>query len=353
MKSKKTVRLAIIGTGGMANGHAARFSAIEGSQVVACCDIVPGRAKAFAEKHKIPAAYEDAEEMLKKEELDGVSIVTPDRAHAAAAFQAIQHGVNVMCEKPLADNLKDARRMKDAASRKKLITAVNFSYRNNPATQKAAEIVASGALGKIIHVEGAYLQSWLAAKFWGDWRKADNLLWRLSTKHGSAGVLGDIGVHLYDLASFVAGDFASVSCLLKTFDKGVKKIGKYVLDANDSAIATIRFQNGAIGTLHTTRWATGHANTVSLRVYGDKGALDLNLDRPAPETLRVCLGEDIETRIWMPVKCPPVPDMYQRFVTALQTGKQGQTSFEGGARVQSYLHAAAVSDQKGSAFIGV
>jgi predicted dehydrogenase len=353
VKSKKTVRLAIIGTGGMANGHASRFSAIEGSQVVACCDIVPGRAKAFAEKHQIPAFYENASEMLKKEALDGVSVVTQDRAHAEAALLALAHNVHVMCEKPLADNLKDANRMAALARRKKRLTAVNFSYRNNPATQKAAEIAASGALGRIMHVEGAYLQSWLAASFWGDWRKADNLLWRLSTRHGSAGVLGDLGVHLYDLASFVVGDFASVSCLLKTFDKGVKKIGPYVLDANDSALATVRFRNGAIGTLHTTRWATGHANTVSLRVYGYKGALDLNLDRPAPDTLKVCLGEDVETRLWMPVKCPPVPDMYQRFVTALQTGKQGQTSFDGGARVQSYLHAAAVSDRKGSAFIAI
>jgi predicted dehydrogenase len=353
MKSKKTVRIAIIGTGGMANGHAGRFSVIEGCQLAACCDIVPGRAKAFAEKHKIPAAYEDPGEMFRNEQLDGVSVVTPDRAHAAAVLLAIKHGLNVMCEKPLADNLKDALRMKDAAGRKKLITAVNFSYRNNPATQKAAEMVASGALGRVIHVEGSYLQSWLVGKFWGNWRTSENWLWRLSTRHGSAGVLGDIGVHLYDLASFVAGEFASVSCVLKTFDKGVKKIGKYVLDANDSALATVRFRNGAVGTLHTSRWATGHANTVALRVYGDKGALDLNLDRPAPETLRVCLGEDIETRIWMPVKCPPVPDMYQRFVTALQTGKQGQTSFAGGVRIQSYLHAAALSDKRSNAFIAV
>jgi predicted dehydrogenase len=321
--------------------------------LVACCDIVPGRAKAFADKHKIPAFYENALEMLKKEKLDGVSVVTPDRAHAEAALTAIARGINVMCEKPLADTLKDARHMAAAARRKKLITAVNFSYRNNPATQKAAELVASGALGKIIHVEGAYLQSWLSASFWGNWRTSDALLWRLSTKHGSSGVLGDLGVHLFDLACFVAGEFASVSCVLKTFDKGVKKIGKYVLDANDSAVATVRFRNGAVGTLHTTRWATGHGNTVSLRVYGDKGALDLNLDRPAPESLRVCLGEDIQSRIWMPVKCPPVPDMYQRFVTALQTGKQGQTSFEGGTRIQSYLNAAAVSDKKGNRFIAV
>src|ERR1035437_7716923 len=121
MKGKKTVRLAIVGTGGMANNHAVRCNAVEGCQLAACCDIVPGRAKAFAEKHKIPSAYENVGEMLKREKLDGVSVVTPDRAHAEAALLAIAQGLNVMCEKPLADNLRDARRMADAVRRKKLI----------------------------------------------------------------------------------------------------------------------------------------------------------------------------------------------------------------------------------------
>jgi predicted dehydrogenase len=347
------VRLAIIGTGGMANSHALRFKQIRGCRLLACADIVPGRAKAFAEKHGIPAAYEDAEAMLKREKLDGVSIVTTDRAHAPAALLAVKYGVHVMCEKPLAENLKNAKRMEAAARQKKLLTAVNFSYRNNPATQKAAELVAEGKIGRVIHVEGAYLQSWLVSKAWGDWHTAEAWQWRLSTKHGSAGTLGDIGVHLYDLASFVVGDFSELACKLATFDKGVKRIGPYVFDANDSMVTTVRFKNGALGTLHSTRWATGHNNTVSLRVYGDKGALDLNLDRPAPDTLRMCAGKDVDKAQWKQVKCPPTPNMYQRFVTSLKTGKQGQTSFAGAVKVQAYLESSAASAQNGSEFVKI
>ena len=331
------IRIGIVGTGGMANGHARRFKEIKASTVVACCDIVPGRAKEFAAKHGIPAAYEDLEQMLRKEQLDGVTIVTVDSAHAPTALAAIRHGVHVMCEKPLATNLRDAKRMAAAAARKGVLTAVNFSYRNSPATQKAAQLVAAGRLGRIRHVEGSYLQSWLVSRGWGDWKKNPALLWRLSTRHGSAGVLGDLGVHLYDLASFVVGDFSQIASELKTFDKGIKRLGPYVFDANDSVVSMIRFTNGAIGTLNTTRWATGHMNTVALRVYGDKGALDLNLDRPAPETLRVCFGPDIDKGQWTPLPCPAVPDMYQRFVTAIRTGQQGQPSFAGGAKVQAYL----------------
>ena len=346
-----TIRLAILGTGGMANGHARRFNDIKGCKLVACCDIVPGRARAFAEQHKIPASYEDANTMFRKEKIDGVSVVTIDKAHAPAALAAIRNGVHVMCEKPLADTLANARRMAAEARRRKLLTCVNFSYRNSPATQKAAELVAAGKLGRILHVEGSYLQSWLVSHSWGDWHTKEAFLWRLSTRHGSAGTLGDIGVHLYELASFVVGDFAELSSIQKTFDKGVRKIGPYVLDANDSVVTTVRFKNGAIGTLHTTRWATGHANTVAIRVYGDKGALDLNLDRPAPDTLRLCTGKDIDKNLWQPVKCPPTPDMYQRFVTSLQKRKQGQTSFEGGARVQSYLEYSARSAARQGAFL--
>jgi len=333
------IRLGIIGCGGMAAAQAERFDEVKGCKVVACSDIVPGRAEAFAKKFRIPAVHEDTAKMLAAEELDGVSVVTIDSAHEEPVLQAIKRGLHVMCEKPLSTTLASAKKMAAAAKRGKLITAVNFSYRNSAATQKAADLVASGKLGRIMHVEGAYMQSWLPSKVWGDWHTMECWLWRLSTKHGSAGVMGDVGVHLYDLASFVVGDINEIHCNMKTFKKDKKRIGPYVFDANDSAMASVRFANGAIGTLNMTRWATGHANTVALRVYGDKGSLDLNLDRPAPETLRACLGKDVDKCAWKNLRCPQVPDMYQRFITAIRTGKQGQTSFAGGTKVQAYLDA--------------
>ncbi len=345
------IRLAIIGSGNMANLHAQAFAAIKGCRVVACCDIIPARAEALARRYRIPAAYADARLMLQREKLDGVSIVTPDNAHAAAALLALQHGLHVMCEKPLADNLAAARRMAAAARRHKRLTAVNFSYRNNPATQQAAALVAAGRLGRIIHVEGSYLQSWLVNRAWGDWHTDPTWQWRLSSKHGSAGTLGDIGVHLYDLAAFVVGDLAELACVLKTFAKDKQRIGPYVFDVNDSAISTVRFKNGALGTLHTTRWGVGHQNAVALRVYGDKGALDLNLDRPPPATLRVCCGRAIHTARWQPWPCPITPNNYQRFVTSLRTGRPGQTSFADGLKVQAYLAASFISSKNNSKFV--
>jgi predicted dehydrogenase len=339
------IRLGIIGTGGIANFHARSFGTIRGVKIVACCDLVEKRARDYADNYDIPAAYDDAEEMMDKEELDAVAVCTTDAGHCPMSLAAIKHNLHVFCEKPLADNLKDAKRMAAAAKRKKgLITGVNFSYRNNNGTQKAAQLIASGKLGKIRHVEGSYLQAWLASKAWGDWRKEDKWLWRLSTAHGSLGCLGDIGVHLFDLASFVVGDIVEVDAILKTFDKGKKKIRDYVLDANDGFTANVLFKNGAIGTLHSTRWATGHNNTVALRVYGDKGALDLNLDR-LDDPLRGCLGKTIDKAEWKPVRLAKKPTTFQRFITAIKTGKQCQTSFEGAARVQACLDACMKSSE--------
>jgi len=158
----------------------------------------------------------------------------------------------------------------------------------------------------------------------------------MSARHGSLGVLGDVGVHLYDLVSFVAGDISEISCDLRHFDKDMNQLDDYVFDANESAVMNVRFAGGAMGTLHTSRWAIGHANTVSMSVYGDKGALDLNLDRPAPDTLKICVGEN-----------PDTPNMYRRFVDAIREGKQGQTSFEGAAKVQAYLDASLASAEAG------
>lgn len=236
------IKLGIIGTGGMANYHVNLFNKIKSCKIVACCDINEERLKIFSKKHTINKIFTDVDKMLNSVKLDAVSVVTPDSSHAEVSLKAIEKGLNVLSEKPLATNVEDAKKMANAARKKGIITAVNFSYRNSAAAQKASKIVAEGKLGRIIHVEATYLQSWLSSKAWGNWKTSPSLLWRLSTKHYSMGTLGDIGVHIYDLVSFIVGDFQEIHCVLKTFDKGVKKIKEYILDANDSFITTVKFK---------------------------------------------------------------------------------------------------------------
>ena len=341
------IKLGIIGTGGMANNHAQNFPAMKGVTIAACCDIDQKKVRAFAAKWKIPRWYVDYKEMLGAEALDAISNVTVDAMHASISLAAISRGLAVLCEKPLATTLADARRMRDAARKRKVVTQVNFSYRNSCGAQAAAELIRKGGIGRIIHVESSYLQSWLVQDAWGDWRTNEGMTWRLSTRHGSAGVLGDIGCHIYDLTALLCGDIAEIGCTLKTFDKRIKgnRIGPYILDANDSFVSTVRFVGGGIGSIHATRWATGQLNSLRIRAYGDEGAVEVDLDK-SYDVYRVSRGKAIYKAEWKDVSCSKTPTQYQRFITAVRAGKNDVSDFENGAKVQAYLDASFISDEK-------
>ena len=349
-KRGQVIRLAIVGTGGMANAHAEAFRKIPGVVLAAVCDVDAKRAQEFAAKHGGTAAvFTDLAKLLREADVDAVSNVTPDKLHAPLSLQVIAVGKHILCEKPLATNHADAARMARAAQKSGVINMVNLSYRNAPALQKAAQLVQAGKLGEIVHVEASYRQSWLSSKVWGDWKTTPAWLWRLSTKHGSHGVLGDVGVHILDFASFPVGPVRSIQSRLKTFTalKG-KRLGEYPLDANDSAIMQVEFANGALGVIHTTRWATGHANSLYLHIHGTKGALRIDLDRSMDE-LEVCLGADIHKAAWKTLKAPKTPNIYQRFITAIRSNTPGTPDFARGAEVQKLLDACIKSDHLGKA----
>jgi predicted dehydrogenase len=340
--------LAIVGTGGMARTHAKRFAAIRGVRLAACCDIVKEKAEAFAADFGIPAVYTDYRDLYAAEKLDAVSIVTPDDMHAPCAIAAAEKGLHILCEKPLATSVADARRMCAAAAAAGVINMVNFSYRDSSGLRAAAARIAAGGIGRIRHVEASYLQSWLVAKTWGDWHTMPAFKWRLSKAHGSLGVLGDVGCHIYDMTAVLAGDMAEIHCRLGTFDKGGRsRIGEYILDANDSFIASVVFANGALGTIHSTRWATGHINSLRVRVFGERGGIEVDLDRSWNE-YRMCRGQaNIDAGKWTTVRCRPVPNAYARFVRGVRTGKNDPSDFRNGLRIQKYLKASFASAARG------
>jgi predicted dehydrogenase len=342
------IRLGIIGTGGMANTHAESFSPMKGVRLAACCDIDPARARAFASRWNIPKWYIDYREMLDAVTLEAVSVVTVDAAHAPASLAAIARGLAVLCEKPLATSLADARKMRDAARARGIVTHVNFSYRNARCVQAAAALIRAGGIGRVLHVEASYLQSWLVQDTWGDWRTTDAFTWRLSRRHGSAGTLGDIGCHIYDLTDLLCGDISEIACRLSTFDKGVagNRIGPYVLDANDGFVSIVTLAGGGIGTVHATRWASGQINSLKVRVYGDEGAVDVDLDRSAELYGLAKSKRSMRPASWKEVKAGITPNQYQRFIAAVRRGTSDESDFANGARVQACLEASFTSDRR-------
>lgn len=346
-KSKSPVRLAIIGTGGMANSHAKKYKDVPGCVLVACVDVSAERVAAFAATHGIPKTFASLDALLAWNEFDAVSIVTPDAFHAAQSIACLKAGKHVLCEKPLALNHADAMKMVAAAKKAGVINMVNLSYRDWPAIQAVAKVIAAGKIGEVRHVEASYLQSWLPSKVWGDWRTTPAWLWRLSSKHGSRGVLGDVGVHIVDFATFPAGPISSVYGKLKVFDKAKdNRVGEYVLDANDSAVMTVEFANGALGTIHTTRWSGGHANRLFLKISGTKGSVEIDSER-STTSYKISVGKDLDKAQWTEVATKPTPNNYARFINSIRSGKQDQPDFARGAEVQKVLDAVIASDAKG------
>jgi predicted dehydrogenase len=331
-------RILILGTGNIAKRHAEYFSAIPGFRLVAAADINPERVRRYAAEHGIPHSFTDLDAALAWGEFDAAVNATPDAVHLPTTLKLIAAAKSVFCEKPLAMNHADALAMTAAAERAGLVNMVNFTYRNAHAIQAARRMVMAGEIGTIRHVEASYLQSWLNANYWGDWRTEERFLWRLSSAHGSQGVVGDIGVHIVDFVTFGANlDIAALSARLHTFDKAPgNAIGPYRLEVNDSAAMTVEFSNGALGVIHMSRVATGHRNDLNLAIHGDKGALKV-WSETAVSTLDVCLGADIHTQTWRRVDCPPTPTNAERFAAALQSGVNGEPDFRRATEVQKIL----------------
>lgn len=343
------VRVAILGTGGMANSHAEAFAKIPGVVLAAGVDLDPDRRAAFMARHGIERGFASVEEALAWDEFDAVSNVTPDPVHFPTTMPLLAAGKHVLCEKPLAVTGADAQGMAEAAKAAGVVNMVNLTYRNVPALMRAAAMIAEGALGEIRHFEASYLQSWLTQPAWGEWTTESQWLWRLSTAHGSTGVLGDIGVHILDFATYAAGlPVADISCRLTTFHKAEgDRIGDYVLDANDSFAMHLGLANGANGVVHASRMASGHLNDLSLRIFGTKGGLEVGF-KGSVSSLRACLEPDLETGAWQDIPAPPVLTNYERFIEAVRAGTQVLPDFARGAELQHLLDQAAASDAQGS-----
>jgi predicted dehydrogenase len=321
-------------------------------ELASCLDVVPGRAAEFAKKHSVHHVAKDLDQLL--DQADAVAVVTPDRFHAEPSLAALNAGKHLLCEKPLCPTLAEAKQVAHAAQRaagKGAIHMINFSYRHSAALQQAMALAEAGRLGALRHVHSLYLQSWLSADMWGGWQ-SEGMVWRLQTAAGSGGVLGDLGCHILDLTTAVAGDVARVRCHLATFPKiaadgqPVTELAGKKFDANDTALIELEFTNGALGLVQTTRWATGHVNHLRLEAHGTDGAVMFDLDRDYHK-IDVCFGNDTSAAKWQTESLAPAPTVYERFITAIQTGRPDQPDIVRGAQIQAYLDACERSAKSG------
>nr|MBA3950344.1 Gfo/Idh/MocA family oxidoreductase [Rubrobacter sp.] len=203
-------------------------------------------------------SYEtDYRRLIERDDVGLVDVVTPGNTHREIVLAALIAGKHVICEKPLANTLAEAKEMLTAARDAGTVNTVCFNYRRAPAVQLARKLIDEGRLGTIRHWRSTYLQDFIMDPGFP-------LIWRLKKELAGSGALGDLGAHSVDLAHFLVGGISEVAGMTETFVKerplegSGGETGEVTVD--DAAAFLARFENGAMGTFEATRFAAGRRN---------------------------------------------------------------------------------------------
>ncbi len=239
------------------------------------------RAKASAAAYDIKPdrAYGSVPEMIAAEKalpadkrIDFVTVATPNHTHFAIAKAAVDAGFNVVCDKPMTFDLKEAEELQKAVEKSGVVFALSHNYTGYPLVRQVREMVLGGELGEINAFRSNYIQGWLRTRLESSDQKQAK--WRTDPKQsGIAGCFGDIGTHAYNLGRYMTGLLpADVSCHLKVFEPG--------RSLDDYGHAVIRMENGALGTVTASQISHGRENDLFIEVDGTKGAVTWRQENP-------------------------------------------------------------------------
>jgi levoglucosan dehydrogenase len=270
----RPIRVGLIGAGYIAGVHSAAYRVVAGTypsqlppvELVRVVDPAGDRAAALASAWGWREIAHETEAVTEADDIDVVDICAPNHAHASVALAALGHGKHVVCEKPLAAELADAREMALAARQARRVAQVCFYYRTWPAVAHARHLIEDGAIGEITSFAGRMLQDYAA-----DPRVA--LGWRASRQEGGAGALDDLGSHILDIARFLVGDMRVVAATTRST---VQRQGPAVVDA---ASARVEFASGASGVIEASWAAHGHACDLGFEIEGTHGAIRFAWER--------------------------------------------------------------------------
>jgi predicted dehydrogenase len=298
-EGKRRIRLGMVGGGpgafiGAVHRMAARMDdhyelvaaalssdAARGSAAAQDLHIAPDRAYgSYTEMARVEAARPDR--------IEAVAIVTPNNLHYPMAKTFVEAGFHVICDKPLTTTLEEALDLEKIVKRSSVIFGLTHNYTGYPMVRQARQMIADGELGKIRVVQVEYAQDWLATPLEQTGQK--QAAWRTDpAQSGPGGSLGDIGTHAYNLACFATG----LHCREVAADVSIFVPGRRL---DDNVQLMLRFAEGAKGALWASQVATGNANNLRLRVYGEKAGLEWHQEEPndlqfaklgeAPEILR-------------------------------------------------------------------
>jgi predicted dehydrogenase len=200
----------------------------------------------------------------------------PNDAHADPCLAAVEEGKHLLCEKPMARNAREARRMWEGVRRGRTRHQVSYNYRFVPAIRLAREMILAGELGDIIHFRTRYTDDTLSDP-------ATPHTWRQEKRRAGTGAVGDIASHVLDLGRFLAGELKSVAGLSRIVvpRRPVKSGSRQtkVVDVEDLYEGILEFKSGAVGTLEVSTFCPGRKNYLTFEVNGTRGSLCFNLER--------------------------------------------------------------------------
>ncbi|WKN46055.1 Gfo/Idh/MocA family protein [Tunicatimonas pelagia] len=379
----RRLRMGMVGGGrGAFIGGVHRIAAAIDGEIDLVCGAFsssPEKSKASGADLYLPPerAYGSYQEMIEKEKelpegerMDFVSIVTPNHMHVPPAKMALENGFPVICDKPVAFSLEEAKELKEVIERTGLTFALTHNYTGYPMVKQARDMVKEGKFGKIRKIVVEYPQGWLSRTVEKeDYKQA---VWRTDPKQaGISSAMGDIGTHAENLAEYITGLQIKEMCAdLTSFGEG--------RELDDDGNILLRFDNGARGVLHASQIAAGEVNDLNIRVYGEKGGLEWHQQIPDVLTVkwldqpdhvyraggdRAYLSESAMAHVRIPAGHPEgylegFANIYRNFAMTLRARMQGQEpnpqhldfpDIEDGIRGMAFIEnavASSKSDQK-------
>ncbi len=280
----KSLNIGMIGYGFMGRAHSNGYRKVNNffdlqyrPVLKAACARDKDKIKAFADKWAYESIETDWRKLIERKDIDAVDICVPNNLHCEIALAAAAAGKMILCEKPLAMNSAEGKKMVDAVEKAKVPNMVWYNYRRVPAVTLAKQLIDEGKLGKIFHYRANFLQDWTIS---ADLPQGGTALWRLDVAAAGSGVSGDLLAHCIDTALWLNGSIGSLSAMTETFIKERKhqltgKVEKVGID--DACTFMCRFANGSLGLFESTRYARGHKALYTFEVNGEKASIKWDL----------------------------------------------------------------------------
>lgn len=267
------LRIGVVGTSShVANTHLTYLASYPRAELAAVCGRNADRTAATAARFGIPVGYTDFADMLDRGKLDAVVIGSPDDLHSSMALAALDHGLHVLCEKPLARTTAEAQAMYCRAEDAGVKHMTNFSWRWLPAQRYARALIDQGWIGKPFDC---------TIVFRGGYGRDSAYAWRFDTLRGD-GVLGDLGSHAFDLARWYVGEIRRVATTARAFIARDTVGTERAESASDSALTLVDFLNGAHGVVVVS--AVSHLGEREMeqriRIHGERGTLEVDYTKP-------------------------------------------------------------------------